>query len=195
MSRKLRAYKVKPDFNKFQYFLWEMELVGMTAAMYDALSCDGRRKGDHWKPPPVSIYNPRHKRGDFFAVGIGGGGLVMAPWAMAKVHALQMFAELAGELLPLEYKNQVFTLLNITVCLDCLDEERSKWLTHEDGKRTMLKPFLRVDRTCPSNLFKSTHSPFDIFCLEYSHNPNEEFKACVEYHKLTGLLFEEVAIG
>jgi len=59
----------------------------------------------------------------------------------------------------------------------------------------MLKPFLRADRTCPSNLFKSAHSPLDIFCLEYSHNPEEEFKACVEYHKLTGLLFEEVLIG
>ena len=145
MKPKLRAFKVEPDVNRYQYFLWDIERAP-SGVTYDTMACGGSPKGKKWKPAPVYIHAPRHKRGDFWSIGLGGGGLGIAPWAFEKVEALHMFAEMAGELLPVRYQEQTFMLLNITECIECLDPERSKWFPLPDGKRTMLTPFLRADR-------------------------------------------------
>lgn len=103
---------------------------------------------------------------------------------------------MAGELLPVPYKEQTFSLLNITQCIECLDAERSEWQEMKStGRKRLRKPFLRADRMCASTLFKSAHSPLEIYCIEYSGDPEEEFKASVEHHKLKGLVFEEVMMG
>jgi hypothetical protein len=106
-----------------------------------------------------------------------------------------MFAEMAGELLPLKYKDEMFSVLNITECIECLDSERSEWHTRANGSKLLVRPFFRAERLPASTLFKSAHSWGHFFCVEYSGDPKEEFKACVEHEKLTGLLFKEVMIG
>jgi len=196
MKRKdvLRVFQVECDVDKYQYFLWDIpKNEPNKGAIYDACTCDGSSKADLWKPPPVFIYKPRHKRGDFWGVGMGSGGLGIAPWALDTVYT---FAEMAGELLPLPYKGDLFTFLNITECIECLDPDRSEWTIYPAGLgKQIRKPFFRADRMCASTLFKSAHNPLQIYCLEYSRDPEEEFKACVEHHKLQGLSFTEVMIG
>jgi hypothetical protein len=197
MKKKFRAFRVICDVNNYQYFLWDIPRdppggPHHSAATFASLRCDGRRMADRWKPPPVFIYKPRHKRGDFWAVGMGGGGLGIAPWALK---TLRMLAEMGGELLPLPYKDQSFTLRNINECIECVDPERSEWEMYKMERSRIHTPFFRADRMSASTLFKSAHSDSEIYCLDYSGDPEEEFKACVEHHKLKGLLFEEVMIG
>lgn len=188
----LRAYEVEWDVNNYQCFSWDLP-QDTPAATYDALTMWGAPMAERWNPPPVFIHRPKKKRGDFWGVGMGGGRLGIAPWALEEV---RMFAEMAGELLSLPYKNQTFTVLNITECIECIDPERSESVDYGITRRKRItKPFFRADRMCASTLFKSAHNPLGFYCLEYSRDLEEEFKACVEHQKLTGLQFKEVMIG
>src|SRR5690348_11162180 len=124
MKAKLRAYKVHCDVDHYQYFLWDVP-DDVNYSVYAALECEGKPIKKRWKPAPVYIYKPRHKRGDFMAVDMGSGGFSIAPGALEKV---RKFAEMAGELLPVPYQDQLFMLLNITECFDCLDPDRTEWV-------------------------------------------------------------------
>ena len=46
---------------------------------------------------------------------------------------LRDILEMAGELLPIEYKNEPYSLLNVTEYMDCLNHERTEWVV---GKNT-----------------------------------------------------------
>ena len=101
--------------------------------------------------------------------------------------------EMAGELLPIPYKGISFQVLNILRVWDCIDEDQSEWLKRPDGSRIcLLKPYFVPQHFEASPLFKIPELPRWIYCWEHNREPEEEFKACVEANKLTGLKFELV---
>lgn len=116
----MKVYRIKTDVNHYQYFLTENESEAM------ALITDCKRRKASWQPPSVFIYEPLHEAGDFYS--FYGGTLILSPEA---TELLRTFLEMAGELLPLPFESKVYTLLNVTECINCLDRERSEWRTEE----------------------------------------------------------------
>lgn len=174
----MKVYRIRPDVNRYQYFLVERE------EDVETLWMDCTSKAAQWVPPPVYVYEPKHKVGDFYNFGIAG--LITSPRA---TDALRPHLEAAGELLPLPYQGEEFTVLNVLQCIDCLDQERS-----EERPGYYTKYVFHPDKLAqvPSTLFKipQTHRG-EILVVEGLRAPHEEFRYAVERAGLKGLLFTE----
>lgn len=118
----MKVYRLDNDGNHYQYFLTEDENDEVK------LITDCTPLASTWEPPPVYIYKPRLKAGDLY--NFHGGSLIFSPAATEK---LRTFLEMAGELLPLPFESQVYTLLNVTECINCLDRKNTKWRYAEDS--------------------------------------------------------------
>lgn len=153
----------------------------------ETLNCRGVPKQD-WAPPRMHFGNPLKPEPDFWDCEIAGA-FAVHPRALG---LMGMFLERAGQLLPVRYKDLELTLCNILEVYDCIDAERSEWLTRpRTGEPyAVKKPYFVPQHFEASTLFKIPTRTLDIFCWECNRDPEEEFKACVEANKLTGLRFE-----
>jgi hypothetical protein len=176
---KLKVFRVRTDVNHFQYFLPE------NRSDYPILmDFDGTSKAKSWKPPPVYILKPKHKKGDFF--NFGTGYLILSSRAR---DVLGEFLEMAGELLPLPYKGETYSLLNVTECIDCLDQKKTEFYPDQAPKKYAFHP----DRFVESQLFKIPETDkAEILLVEGRDDPEEEFRHIVEANKLQGLIFEQL---
>lgn len=181
----MRVYRIKHDFN-FQYFLPEDQSVWQT----DLLIMDCRSKGKNWTSPKVFSYEPLLKAGDFWK--LGAGMLITTPKA---TDILLTFLEMAGELLPLFYQGQTFTILNVTECINCLDDTNTKWVYGETtGAKIRIEKYaFYPDRFSESTIFKipETHKG-EILVVEGLKDPEDEFKYTVENAGLQGIIFEQI---
>ena len=108
--------------------------------------------------------------------------------------ALRDLLEMAGELLPIRCKNEDYTLLNVTECMDCLDHDRTEW---EMGRRTgqkirIIRHVFKANRLPESSIFKIPEQLATLYVAEGRFDPEDEFKSRVEKTQLKGLLFEQV---
>lgn len=156
----MKVFQVTPDVNRYQHLLWDLP----SDRLLSAPSFKGEKVSAVWNPPPVHSPKPLRPVPDIWAVGVGSGGLAFSSDAVDK---LDMFLEMAGELLPLRYKSEQLMVLNILDPLDCLDESKSEWMALRNGGRSLIKPCIRSDRLVKSTLFKSAHNPYKIFSAEY----------------------------
>jgi hypothetical protein len=103
---------------------------------------------------------------------------------------------MAGELLPLPHRGEVFTVLNITECINCLDHNRTRWvLGKSTGARIRIKEYaFHPNRFSESVLFKIPETcKADVLVVEGLPGCEvEEFRYVVEQNGLEGLLFEEI---
>jgi len=186
----MRVFKLSCDVNKYQNLLWDTK--GAPGFPFPDFNCEVIDR-DKWPPGAVFSLEPHKRVPDIWAVGVGSGAFALGPRALG---CLDMFGEMAGELLSLTHKGEELRVLNILHCLDCLDEGKSEWKQmRSTGRRRIVRPCIRSDRLTSSTLFKSAHARHDIFCWEDEGDPEYEFKAAVEANKLTGLLFEEVLVS
>lgn len=120
----MKVYRLRNDVNHYQYFLPEED--------YDPLSLlmDCSPRLETWVPPGVFIYEPLHKPGAMY--NFGASAPIFSPHA---TEILRDFLEMAGELLPLPYEGEIYTLLNVTECINCLDQKRSEWHYNSSGER------------------------------------------------------------
>ena len=141
-------------------------------------------------PPPVFIYEPKLKAGDFF--NFDSDALIANPRA---TEALRTLFEMAGELLPLPYKGEVYAILNVTECIDCVDRERTDWRRTPDGRILTSgteKFAFRPTRFSESPIFKFPEDCFGVYVVEGLLDPEEEFREIVRREGLKGLEFEEI---
>jgi len=183
----MKVYRVKSDVSAFQYFLPEREADIRTLRM----ECTERLPD--WNPPPVFIFKPFHKRGDFFH--FSSNMLITSP---ASTNILRGYLEEAGELLPLPYKGEEYTLLNVLNCIDCLDEDKTEWFVdEEDGTR--LRPLtyaFHPDRFTEARLFKIPQTyRAELLVADFEQDDDEEFLGTVRKHGLQGLIFEQLWEG
>jgi hypothetical protein len=181
----MKVYKLRLDSNNYQRFLLEDKGVWKTKR----LTMDATRKLRDWIPPAVYVPNPTLKKGEFFH--LCSGAFVTDGNATEK---LREFLEMAGELLPIDYKNEPYSLLNVTECMDCLDHERTEWvLGKSTGTKIDIKRYaFRAERMPESSIFKIPNRLADIYVAEGRFDPEDEFKSRVHKNNLKGLLFEEV---
>jgi hypothetical protein len=185
----MKVYEIICEADDFQYFeALDEELQSETMVNEEALlRFDGRPKATIWKPPAAKIVKPKLKRGDFYAFATGA--FVVSPEAWEKA---AMFLEMAGEVLPLPYKGQEFAVLNVTECIDSIDENKSSWQKLSSGRKILDKPAFDPSLFGESSIFKIPQNSARIYCYEGSGDPETEFKAFVEQEKMTGLSFSKV---
>ncbi len=181
----MRIYQIKFDVNQFQTFLPDNQ-PGIWGT--DALLFDCHPKRQKWVAPPVYVPHPIRPAPDFWR--LGPGAIIASPSAFEKINRLFVRC---GEILPLPFDGQEFKILNITACVNCVDQEHSEWLIAEGKRVTPTRYAFRGERVESYPIFKVPESRLaDMFCPEWSVDPQEEFKAAVEELGLTGLRFKLV---
>lgn len=149
-----------------------------------AINFTGEPLGGKWVSPPLYSIYPRKPFPDIAL--LHRGGLVAYPSAF---DAVDMFLEIAGELIPLKFGDKELTVCNIIESVECLDDQKSQWQVLPSGNRLFLKPYIDASLLPESTLFKIPQRPTSIYCWERHNDPEGEFKACYEKHKLKGLRF------
>lgn len=181
----MKVYRVRPDVNHFQYFMFENESDGLS----DRMTFDGSPgKSATWVSPAVYIYKPKHRKGNFPELW-GASALVVDEIALKQIRDL---LEMSGELLPLSYKESMYYVVNVTECVNVLDESKTQWL-YEKGSGPIKSYAFHADRFSEAPLFKIPETcRSDILTVEGSKDPDDEFKGRVERLGLTGLIFDEL---
>ena len=181
----MRVYRVKNDVNHYQFFLPEHEDDCME------LNMDCTPQAETWTPPSVYIYMPRLREGDFYQ--FDSSILITSPKA---TDVLRTHLEMAGELLPLPYRGQTFTVLNVTECINCLNQDKTRWIYGEStGARIEIAEYaFYPNRFSESVLFKIPETcRGEVLLVEGLPGCEvEEFRYVVEQNGLEGLLFEEI---
>ena len=134
------------DIDRYQFLLPEHREDAARLRM------DGTPKQDTWVLPPSTfshrIYSPAISTNRTIGILITD---------LRATGVLRRYLEWAGELLPLPYKDEIFTLLNVTECVDVLDYGRTVFApttTPGDSGR-ILQPAFHVDRFGEMSLFKN----------------------------------------
>lgn len=177
----MKIYRVSSNVDKYQWLVPESESVWQG----DLLEFDCKPKAASWTAPKVYVHNPKLPVGDFF--NLAAGALVCGPRA---TEALHEHLEMAGELLPLALGSQGLTVMNVLECFNCLDDLRSENIGGANERYEFLP-----ERLGGSSLFKIPQtSNAEILTVSGRPGkaPEEEFKSCVERHRLKGLEFELV---
>lgn len=169
-----KVYRVRNDVNNYQYFMTakssERELLH---TLYKPML-------QTWNPPEVFVYQPLKPKGVFRQ--FSSDTLILPPDA---TEALRFHLEMAGELLPLPFQGETYTMLNILECINCLDNERSEF-SYIDGMRAhLLRHRFHKDRFSESTLFKIPESyVYEVLAVEF--DPDEGFVADLRRHEYQG---------
>lgn len=175
----MKVFQVRNDVNRYQYFLTKDDGDAPKMVM------DATSKQDSWVPPPVYIYQPKHKVGDFYQ--FAAGTLITSPRA---TNTLRGYLEQAGELLPLPYEGQVFTVLNTLQLVDCLDTTQAIKRPGYYAKYVFKHEILSHAQ---SPLFKIPQEPRgDLLLVEGLESTNHGFRTTIETTGLKGLVFKEL---
>lgn len=110
----MKVFRLTFDINRYQYFLTD-PLKGAKRLWMDGSPTDGA-----WVPPSVYILYPKRPKADFFQSN--DSVLIANPRA---TEALYHQLAWAGEVLPLPYGDEVYSLTNVTKCIDVLDREKT----------------------------------------------------------------------
>jgi len=175
---------MRVDVDRFQYFLTD------PITDYRRLYMDGSPVGDQWVPPKVYVQYLKKPVGDFY----NANHSVLITSARA-TETLYKHFKWAGELLPLPYKEQTFMLLNVTQCIDVLDEDRTEFcMGKTSGVRLGITQYaFRPDRFVGTSLFKiPQYNGSEIFVVEGVNDSSTEFREDVAAAGLKGLRFREV---
>ncbi len=175
----MRVYRIENDVNHFQYFLPQQSEDVFTLLM------DCTPKASIWTSPSVYIYKPRHKAGDFY--NFDWNTLITSPRATTTLYSHLIEA---GELLPLFYRDDQFTVLNVLQCVDCLDHSLSekqpghyiKYVFQSDQLAQVSSTIFKIPQTRQS----------EVLVVEGLRAPEEEFRYTVEMAGLKGLVFTEL---
>jgi len=181
----MKIYKVSFDSEHYQQFLPDDQAIWNT----DQLRFECKKKAAHWNPPKVYVDNPVLQKGNFY--GLAPGTIVVDSYAIEKLHTL---LRMAGELLPLHHGGEEYSILNVTECVNALDEDRTEWtMGRRTGAKLMIAAYaFKKDRLHQSSIFKLPERLVDLLVWERCNDPESEFKAAVEQFGLTGLKFDEV---
>lgn len=181
-----KIYEVEPLVDLYQ------QIVPDDSAVLNSggIVMDATPARDGWTPPKVRIINEQLKGGDFY--GFTPGTLVMREQVASQ---LLSFLEAAGEVLPLSCSSVPLAMLNVTECLNCLDEEGCEWVYGKSsGKPIRITKYsFREDLLPESTIFKLPRfRKGRIYVSEGRKEPNDEFKYAVEKIGLEGLSFKLV---
>lgn len=179
----MKIYNVATDITNYKWLLPEVD----ESQILELNTFDCTPRFHRWVPPKVIEYDEERKGGDF--AYYHPAVLLAAPNAAMKV---RHFFERAGELLPLWFDGDQYTLLNVTECVNALNDEKTDWLRAPDGSKVEIRRHsFNPSKLSDSSLFKIPETcRGSVLTWEKDASPESEFKAFVEVNGLTGLLFD-----
>ena len=156
-----------------------------------ALVFDGSVREEPWPLLRVEADDARLPLGHF--VHWHPGALVAAPSIPDEV--VWGFFEMSGQTFALEYLGRGFTALNVTECINCLDQDATAWaFDATTGQQTdIVRYVFHPRRFSSSSIFKIPETAErEVLVVERTRDAEQEFKRFVEKARLTGLIFEEL---
>jgi hypothetical protein len=179
----MRVFRIGQDCNRYRCF-FELD---PDSHVLDSASI-GVSLADVWVPPPVYLEFPKLKVGDFLQMS---DSYIVA--SRKATNLLLSLFQMAGELLPLPYEDEIYTVLNVTEVVDCLDPEKTIWADTGPFKMEFETMVFVPERLSKSPIFKiPERDTDDIFVTEGLLDPHNEFREIVRRERLKGLNFEEV---
>jgi hypothetical protein len=162
----------------------------------EAERVDYRKKHHYFRGVPKTDWNPAPMAPDPKSLPepdvwrFGYGAFAVGTELLKKIPALERILSRAGQLLPQPFKGKELTICNILECVNCIDEEKTQYPEPVERKGVPF-PFFVTSALPKSTLFKIPLVPTDIFAWEDSSSidPENDFKACAEKHKLTSVYF------
>lgn len=178
----MRVFSVKHDPN-YQYFF---PIDGHFRVFAEL---DGNFREDDWSPPRVHVPEPQLVHGNFY--NFSNGFLIIDPPATEILHGL---LTVAGELLPLPYHADVYRVLNVTECADCLDHDQTVWSpVSKTEPLQIIRYVFRPGLVPMSPIFKiPEEATTSIFVSEGMTEEQFEFREILRREQLKGLTFTEV---
>lgn len=172
----MKVYRLRSDVNSYQYFLpAHDEDIGK-------LNTECQPLLDRWHPPQVYVYEPLHKPGDLYNFYLDTP--IFSPRAS---EVLRSHMEMSGELLPLPYKDQIYTLLNVLVCINCLDEERTQWAVQDGVKLWPQKYVFHPNRFSESYIFKIPETyRAEVLIVDWEDDDEDGFVDALVEHQIVG---------
>jgi hypothetical protein len=175
----MKVYRLDNDVNRYQYFLPDEESDVMS------LLTDCTSRLETWTPPGVYVYKPRHKPGALY--NFSSSSLIFSPHA---TEILRDFLEMAGELLPLPYEGKIYTLLNVTECINCLDQKRSEWHLTPSGELVNLRRYVFHPKRLSESLIFKIPETYGAEVLLLDREDGEGFLDMARAHGLEGFRLE-----
>lgn len=183
----MKVYRVEPDVTNYQQFLPENEDFWKKHFYFDCAPLI-----NSWIPPSLYCFNPLKKRANFHE--FTPGTFLITPETLTD-SIVPMHLEMAGELLKTNHDNEVLMLMNVTQCVNSLNQNLTQWtLIPETGEKLFIQKYcFHPNRFSESSLFKIPETRrAEILTYEISADPEEEFKAAVEAAGMKGLTFQEI---
>lgn len=181
----MRVYEVEADVDHFMQFVCEDE-----AFTESALFClDGTPRAEIWTAHKMQPFSVSLECGDFSYVS---GACSLLIWPRAR-KILRDVIQQSGELLPVDIGKDECCLLNVTECVDCLDERATVWVYGKETRKPIrIKEYGFVPSKLPqSSLFKiPERRKTRIYATEGLVANEQTFKWLVEANGLRGLLFK-----
>jgi hypothetical protein len=179
----VKVFEIIFDLNNYQ----SLNPVDMSRQNLVRTKFDGTRKSAEWTPLRVDVPLPKLPVPDIFYFS---GTLAVTP---PVYHKLEHPFRMAGEALPLiNEQDEEIIAVNITECLNVLDRDNTKFSMYSGGKGFNPTKYAFRDRFGVSSLFIIPECPGRIYCWERTSDLENEFKAIVEFHRLTGIHFQEI---
>jgi hypothetical protein len=183
----MNVYKLRADVNTFQsVYLADPDLWTLEQGTFD-----GHPRLEEWIPPDVYVLHPRLKPGDFLSFASWTGTIIVTPSVRDQLADL---LEMSGECLPLRCGSEELFLVNVTECINVLDEANSKRDVYPDGSPGRILEFaFHPRRFTETPLFKIPETcKINILTVEGMKDADDEFKGRVERLGLQGLVFDQL---
>lgn len=174
----MKIYKLWCDVDNYEGLIEEPFM-----SVDEWQSFDGRPKADGWKPIKVNRAHPKKMKLSDFPYAFTN------VFSLKAVNGLKTLIEDDVEILPLEFEEIQYFVINVTTVLDVIDYDRSEFETFDNSDRILAfdkYAFRLCDDLHQHNIFKLIDEPASYTFV------NERFKDEVERNGLTGFKFELV---
>lgn len=183
----MKVFRINADTNNVS---WLSPVDESDEVMDILLSFDASSKEENWPRIEFFIFNPKVKPRNFYTNG-NSSALFFDKVAYEKCRWL---FGMAGEVLPiyLEDGTELY-LLNVTDCVNALDEKRTKFDHYADGTRgRILEYAFHKKRHSESTIFKIPQDLNSVFTFTDDRGEVDQFYHFYQSSGLTGLRFELV---
>jgi hypothetical protein len=167
---RMRVFRVKSDVNNYRWLVPDVP----DSDLLTHTTFDCTERFETWEPQRISFLDAAASQGDF--AYYAPGALVSTPTSNRRINE---FFEKAGEVLPLWSDGEVYSLLNVTLCVDALNNNETQWFEVDGRKISIRKHCFQSDclLNLRSSLFKIPEtSTGSVLALEFDGNPEVEFK-------------------
>jgi hypothetical protein len=186
----MRVFSVRANVDLQTFFPYDPDDPRDTKTLTNGMfPLDCTPRSAQWTPLPLYAQNQKSKRGNFIFLWSGN---IAADSRACK--ALRPVFDRTCEFLPmLPYDGEVFHVMNVLECVDCLDNEKTKWqVDQKTGRRLQIEEYSFVpERFAESTLFKLPKRRV-LLTVTGLKDLKYDFKSIVEREGLTGLEFEEL---